>query len=656
MTFVSSIPVICVLHINFNMKVSHAWLQTFFEDTLPSAQELADIFTFHSFEVEGVEQVGEDWVIDIDVLPNRSSDCLCHRGIAREVSTLLSLPMKTDPLRSPLPVWEMTNNLTVTVADNAFCPRYMAAEIRGVTVRPSPKWLQDALTTLGQKSINNVVDATNYVMLNTGQPLHAFDFALLTKDADGKRNITVRLAHEDEEITTLTNDTYTLSPTHQVITDGVSGEALALAGIKGGKVAEVTEKTVDILLESANFNFVNVRKTSNELKLATDASLRFQNEPSVLLPAFALRDLIALITELTEGTLVGVADVFDGLAERDPIDVTLTEINTLLGTDLSISDVEKILVRFEWEFSLDGEEFAITGSWERSDLLTKEAFIEEIGRVHGYANITSQLPPLPDTPADVNQRQYYFEKIQRLLSDLGYSEVLTYTLADRGEVELINPLASDKAFLRMNIRDGLMKALDLNVQNAPLLGLDVVKIFELGTVFTKDGEEISLAIGGRAVSGKQSKVDAMVKEDIEKILEILDIKESITIHDGVFEISLKNCLALLPEAQSYDIALPWNTDARYTRWSSYPYMLRDISLWVPKGVSADDVFSIIKQEGTTLLLRGDMFDEFEKDGRVSYAWHLVFLSHEKTLTDTEIGGIMENITKKLQSNEGWEVR
>jgi len=644
------------LHTSFNMKISRNWLQKYFESTLPSALELADLFTFHSFEVEEVTQVEDDWVIDVDILPNRSSDCLSHRGIAREVSTLLSIPLKNDSLRDTLPAWKPLTHTKVSVENNALCPRYMTALIRGVRVEPSPPWLQKALKTLGQKSINNIVDATNYVMLDTGQPLHAFDYSLLATDEEGTRHLSVRLAKKGEEITTLTGDTYTLGDTHQLIADGVSGLPLALAGIKGGKVAEVTEGTVDVILESANFNFVNVRKTSNELKLATDASVRFQNEPSQLLPAFALRDLITLIEDVSEGELVGVIDVFTGTGERTPVNVTLSEINSLLGTNLLVTDVEDILVRFEWEFSRDAEEFAVTSAWERSDVTIKEAIIEEIGRVYGYSNIPSQMLPTPESRPLVNKNQYYIEKIQKSLSEMGYSEVLTYTLAERGEVELLNPLASDKAFMRRNITDGLLKALELNVQNAPLLGLEAVKLFELGTVFTAEGEELSLAIGGRAVSGKQRVIDDTLQSDIEKVLETIGLSEKVVLKDGIFEIPLKNIIALLPDVDAYEPGLLWNTDARYTRWSPYPFVLRDISVWVPKEVSSEEVLASIMKDATELLVRHEQFDEFEKDERVSYAWHLVFQSYEKTLTDIEINAIMTKITQNIQSNPGWEVR
>lgn len=638
------------------MKVSRNWLQKYFEKDLPDAKELAEVFTHHAFEVEGVEEVGDDVVIDVDVLPNRSSDCLSHRGVARELSTLLSFPMAHDPLRENLPAWEPLDNVMVSVENKTLCQRYMVALMRGVVVKPSPDWLKKALETLGQKSINNVVDATNYVMLNVGQPLHVFDYSRLQEDDEHKKNITIRCAKDGEKITTLTGDEYTLKSTHQIITDGVSGDPLALAGIKGGKQAEVTQETVDILLESANFNFVVVRKTANDLKLVTDASLRFQNEPAVQLTAFALRDLIELIVEVAEGKLVGVVDTYEPVGEKEPIEVTLYEINSLLGTQLTVEDVEKILVRFEWEFSRNNDEFVVTGPWERTDLTSKESIIEEIGRVHGYRSLEAKKLPEFSAPPVVNKKQYYIEKVQNLLSDMGYSEVLTYTLVDTGEVELRNPLASDKSFMRMNLADGLRKALQFNAQHAPLLGLDAIRLFEIGTVFTATGEKTHLGIGCRSLTGKQGKLEESLKSDIEKLLSVLESDTVVKIEDGVFEFPVDTIFTLLPQPSTYEPELSWNTEARFVQWSAYPFVLRDIAVWVPQNTTKEMVERIIFEHATDLLVRYDLFDEFAKEDLVSYAWHLVFQSKERTLTDEEIGAIMEKVTLALNTKEGWKVR
>jgi phenylalanyl-tRNA synthetase beta chain len=643
------------------MKVSRDWLQTYFDTELPSADDIAAVLTAHAFEVEGVEHMeGGDATIDIDVLANRSSDCLSHRGIARELSTLLALPLRYDPLREPLPAWPVGHRLTVEVTDTELCPRYIAAVVRGVTVKPSPAWLQARLASIGQRSINNIVDATNFVMFSIGQPLHAFDLGKIHTDTEGFRTIEVRPAHQNETITTLTGDVYTLQPSNLIIADRVAGVPLAIAGIKGGVHAEIDQETTDIVLEAAHFNYTSVRKTSRGLRLATDASVRFQNEPAHELPAFALRDVLALILDIAGGELMGVKDMYTGPRERIPTDVTLSDINLRLGTTLSYDDVERILIRFEWEFSRSRDEFTITAPWERTDLTCREAYIEEIGRVYGYQNIVGILPPAPTNPPRVHRTQYYTDMLRHALLTLGYSEVLTYTLRNRGEVALQNPLASDKALLRMSLADGMRDALDQNASTALLLGLSDIKLFEIGTIFTTAGERLSLALGARAVHTKASVLQAQLKEDSAHLQALLGHERtneaSPVVQEGIIELPLEHYLTLLPTPHTYESPLPWNTEARFTMWSRYPYIARDIAVWVPADIQPEVVIAHIEEQGTDLLIRTDMFDTFEKNGRTSYAWHLVFQSNTKTLTDDEVGTIMERITLTLNNTPQWEVR
>jgi len=638
------------------MKISCAWLQTYFGDELPSADKLAELLTFHSFEVEGVMRVGDDWLIDLDILPNRSSDCLSHRGVARELATLLERPMRREPLREPVPSIPTGAHLTVAVDDHMQCSRYMGAIIRGVTVGESPAWLRQALETVGLRSINNVVDITNYVMLDIGQPLHVFDLAKLGRARDGTAALRVRAARQGERITVLTGETYELSEEHLLITDGVRNSPLALAGIKGAMQAQISTDTVDLVLEAAHFNYKTIRSTSRTLKLSTDASLRFQNNPAVELPAFAVRDAVRLIADIAGGTLVEVADAYQPRGERTPIDVTLSRINTVLGTTLSIEDVERILVRFEWEFSRDREEFAVTPPWERSDISIPEDIVEEVGRIYGLRTLQASLPKVPAEPPRVAKSHYYTDLIRNVCAELGYSEVLTYMLRDRGEVELANPLASDKAFVRMNLRDGLDEALTLNVPNAPLLGLDDVRLFEIGTRCTTRGEELSLALGVRAVRGKQAVLNTALMRDIAEIEARLGASLGLMVHDGMAEGSLLPALAQLERPKAYHEPLPWNSDMRFTAWSPYPYVLRDIAVWVPANATADEVLSVVQGQAGVLLVRHDQFDEYIKDDRVSYAWHLVFQADDHTLTDEEVTARMDAIARAIQTHKGWQVR
>src|SRR3989338_92095 len=300
-----------------SMKISRNWLQTFFNAPLPDARALSDALTFHAFEIESVEND----VLDVKVTPNRGHDCLSHRGIAKEISAILNIPMKSDLLsadprgvlssvpRTPL-------GLEITIGNLALCARYIAGYIRGVKVGPSPDWLRENLEAIGQKSINNIVDAANFVMFNLGQPLHAFDASkLASKSEQSTVNsqqflIHVRNAKKGEKITTLDDKEYALSESMLVIADGNSGKAIGIAGVKGGKTAEVSEATTDIIIESANFDGVSVRKTAQALKLRTDASQRFEQGISPELAGYGMRAVTDLILKVAGGEIIGFVDEY----------------------------------------------------------------------------------------------------------------------------------------------------------------------------------------------------------------------------------------------------------------------------------------------------------------------------------------------------------
>lgn len=608
---------------------------------------MEELLSLRAFEIEGIEQVGDDWVIDVDVLPNRSSDCLSHRGIAREISVLIQQPMKYDPFLEPLPVWKVSDMLGVEVKESDLCPRYMGAVMRGVAVGPSPDWLKKALESIGQKSINNIVDAANYVMFNVGQPLHAFDLDKLSKDNETAR-IQVRSAQDREKITVLTGEVYELDTNDLLIADGVSGEPLAIAGIKGGKMAEIDVNTKDIVLEAASFNYVSVRKTSRKLKLTTDASVRFQNEPSPELVVYAMRDVIQLITDIAGGKIEGVVDVYAKPPASHAVTVTLNDIQSLLGATIAEQEVGSIFSRLGFTYRQEGDTFTVTSPFERTDLSIKGDLIEEVGRVYGYENIKAVLPLVPKEKPAVNKSFYYAQKVKKALADLGFSEVYTYTLRDKGEVELENPLATDKAFMRANLADGIREALVLNTYNAPLLGLVAVKIFEIGTVFKKEGEYMSLALGV-----KHKKAKEILEQTLDTLKQAIPAIEGDS-KDGVIEINFDQAIQALPAPDAYEL-LSEETAKTYQPFSLYPFVLRDIAVWVPENIEEKNILNLITQQAGDLLVRADLFDTFKKDGRISYAFHLVFQSKEKTLTDVEVSEVMNSVVNQMQK-EGWEVR
>jgi phenylalanyl-tRNA synthetase beta chain len=635
------------------MKVSVSWLQKYFDGALPSTQELVDALTFHSSEVEEVIGDGENTVLDVKVLPDRAPYGLSHRGIAYELAAALDRPLVSDPLREPLPEYPTDAKVSVSI-DDPKCARYMAAHIEGVKVGPPPDWLKSALERVGQRSINNVVDATNYVMLNIGQPLHAFDAAKL--EGDTKR-ITVRAAKEGEKITVLTGEEYALPEGTLLIADGASGAPIGIAGVKGGKAAEITEATTSLVIESANFDGTNVRKTSQALKLWTDASLRFQNKLSPELAAYGLRDVVALILELAGGTLVGAVDQYpDPEPAASPVSCTVSMINSLLGTSFSAEDISGALDRLSLTHVLEGETVTVRPPFERRDLAIWEDVGEEVGRVLGYDQVApSQLPPLT-TDAPDQRRFAGIERIRDFLVERGFVEISTQSFAAAGEIELANPLQQERPWLRASLSANMEDALARASAIAPLaLGPEpMLKLFELGTVFATDGEHLSLAMGYRQLSGKSSA--SVLEEAVTGLMEAFPaagISRSADTGTDVAELSLAQAdLESIGEGYApMRVALD-----SFRPFSIYPFALRDIAVWTPEGTEESEVALLIEKEAGELLRRIDLFDRFEKDGRISYAFRLVFQSDERTLSDADIDPAMERATAALNGKEGWQVR
>jgi len=603
------------------MKVSLKWLQTYFDTPLPSAERIADAYTFHAFEID---EMGGD-LMDVKVLPNRAADCLSHRGLAKELSAILDVPLTHDPLRAVMPDFAHTDALGVEIEDPKKCLRYMGALVKGVKVGPSPAWLKEALEAVGQRSINNVVDATNYVMFNIGQPLHAFDAAKL-EQRDGTYKIGVRSAREGEKITTLSGEEYALTPNIQLITDAHADAPIALAGVKGGKAAELTEDTVDIIVESANFDGTTTRRAAQTLKLFTDASLRFQNRPSPELAAYGMRDVIALITEIAGGEVAGVVDVYPVQSPQAPVSVSLARINSVLGSTFSHEEVVGVFKRLGLDTQVNGDTFTITPPFERTDLIIPEDLIEEVGRTIGYDRIASQeLPALASAPDQARYRG--MERMKDQLVEQGFIEVSTQSFAKKGDITLANPLDKGMPALRMSLEDNLKSALEQAKHYAPLVLApgQKPKLFEVGTVFPKEGEFVELRMTER----------------------VPEWGENAGTSDNL-------SIAKLEEYGKEYAPVRYVLGA-YQLFSNYPFIARDIALWVPSGVAASDIEKMIRAHATELLVRFDQFDRFEKEGRVSYAFRLVFQSPERTLTDDEVNGIMDAISAALRT-ASYEVR
>jgi phenylalanyl-tRNA synthetase beta chain len=463
------------------MKISYNWLKWYIPEA-PEPLKLRDVFTSHLCEVESVDKFEDDNIFDLKILPDRAHDLLSHQGVARELASLLNIKFVDPTPKYKVPESKKTD-LKIDVQSDK-CRRYMGRIIRNIKVGPSPDWVVKHLESIGQRSINNMVDAANIVMYDCGQPTHVFD---LEKINDC---LVVRFAKEGEEITTLDNKNLKIKSSNLVIADAKN--VLAIAGVKGGKIAEVDNNTTNIVLEVANFDPTSVRKTAQAVNIVTDAKKRFENDLSPELASFAMLEFSGLILEVCpDASFEDAVDVYPNKQEIKKLSFSVAKIRSILGFEVSVGDIKDVLNRYNFEYVEKDEVFEITVPAMRMDLNIEEDMAEEIGRVLGYDKIKPEIPKIDFAP---KQNEIYSKILwsrNKLLNE-GYGEVMTYTFRDKGEVEVLAS-ASDKKFLRTNLSDGLKESMKLNQLNMPLLGMKEIKIFEIGTIFKKSGEEMHVA-------------------------------------------------------------------------------------------------------------------------------------------------------------------
>jgi phenylalanyl-tRNA synthetase beta subunit len=797
------------------MKVSYNWLKDFFDTPLPTPEVIQDLLTMHSFEVESLVPHGSDFILDIKVLPDRAHDCLSHWGIAKEVSALTGITLRSDLFHNV--DLQFTDKVFTGIEDAKDTMRFLAVHIRNVEVRESPEWLKTALESVGQKSINNIVDATNYIMLAYGQPMHAYDTGKLESE-DGHYFLVSERAGKVEQFSALDNKEYTIAPDMLVIRDGTSKKTLGIAGIKGGNASKIDSDTRNIILEAANFNASLIRKTSQRLKLRTDASERFEKEIIPELALRAMKEVIDLILDISgPNTLVdGISDAYPKRRNYYRLGLGLRDVELKLGIKISEKDLYEILERLGCEIrraetkdvvtlaeavlgapyklgssisfdapnafdcssltaylfsqigysipriSVDqfffakkivegnllpgdfvflnshtgrihhksiefmpgaevtagvdhvalyvgnGEvihasprkgyvvrekiieneniknnivgfgrvifedvRYVVTVPLERLDLMSKRAFlvsgntedlIEEIGRVYGYVNIPSTSLPATSFKPAINKTYYYTEKIRQALVGEGFSEVMTYAFTHTGEVEVENPLGQDKKFLRKSLMPALETALKANLVNAELLGLERIKLFEMGKVFEQDREILMLGIAVENAKKMKETPATYIQTIISTLSDTLGVyvpEPRVSETQRVVEINIHELIKKLPDPTEYEFEEKKSV-ITYSPISPYPYIVRDLALFVPEGVAPETVEALTAPFLTNLCVRSTLFDSFLKtlpDGtkKQSYAWRFIFQSFERTLTDEEVNKIMEGVYSAVKEN-GFEVR
>lgn len=472
------------------MKISYNWLKELVDVDL-APPDLAVKLTMAGLAVDAVEHHGDDSILEFDLTSNRP-DCLSHLGIAREAAAVLGKTMRPPEAKIIESKTKTSDVTSVEILAPALCPRYTARVIRGVKIGPSPDWLVKRLEVLGQRSLNNVADITNYVMLEMGQPLHAFDLHQLR----GER-IVVRTAGSGEKITTLDGEERDLSPEMLVIAD--AERPVALAGIKGGEDSGITEMTADVLLEAAYFAPAQVRATSKALGLSTEASYRFERGTDPEIVAKASDRAAALIAEIAGGEVLGgLVDVYPTKPARDWIGFRRSRYMVLTGLQIELGEAERIMrsLGFSVEADIENDRLrAMPPSW-RVDVSIEEDLIEEVARIAGYDKLKNTLPGGAGAGAYLPGEDA--RRAARLtLTALGYNEAISFSfvngetdemLSEVGAVPrlaLLNPIDETQAHMRVTLLGGLLDALERNFNH----GARNVRLFEIGNCFMDDLRE-----------------------------------------------------------------------------------------------------------------------------------------------------------------------
>jgi len=643
-----------------------------------------------------------DFVMEIGLTPNRP-DASCHLGVARDMAAVLNKSLKKPfaSLKSH-PESDLEGEITVEIKNPELCHRYVGMLIRNVEVKPSPEWLQNRLRAIGLRPINAIVDATNYVLHELGQPLHAFDFDLLNN-----KRIIVQTFDKERKFVTLDEQERTIPAGSLFICDGDT--PVALAGIMGGGNSEINDKTKTVFLESAYFEPVSIRKTSKAVGLQTDSSYRFERGIDPNITYAAAKRCAELIAELTGGTIEnGYIDNHPIVTESKTISLRLARLNRILGMEFTANQAVSILKSLEFDVKKNGgDEMYVTVPTFRPDVTTEIDLIEEVARIFDYNKI-----PNPDyikfsRPEQLPFREQFQDRVRDLMVNLGYREIYANSLLPQREAELfasenkliytLNPISKDTAVMRPSLVPGFIRAAAFNF-NRDAKG---VKFFEIGNVFKKDDKgtfhagireetHILVGCGGENTSASWNRKPIQysvfdIKGSIDRLLNDLRIAEKIKVEtvdenkvvytagkDWVGEVMILpgNQKKIFDTNEALFCAefsltrlqrLAEKLDAlKYTPVPKYPGVEFDLALIVDTATAAGDLMEVIRQNGTQRLTDIQVFDLFEGkslgEGKKSIAFRLKFIDTSKTLTIKDVDSIIGKIVKRLNQEFGAELR
>lgn len=653
------------------------------------------IYVFSEAQVPGTDALQalylDDQVMEFDLTPNRA-DALSMIGTAYEVAALYNTKMtKPDTTSNELEL-SANDELTVTIENEDKVPYYSARVVHDVTIEPSPIWMQARLIKAGIRPINNVVDISNYVLLEYGQPLHMFD-----QDAIGSQQIVVRQANEGEKMTTLDDTERELLTSDIVITNGQT--PIALAGVMGGDFSEVKEQTSNIVIEGAIFDPVSIRHTSRRLNLRSESSSRFEKGIATEFVDEAVDRACYLLQTYANGKVLKDRVSSGELgAFITPIDITADKINRTIGFDLSQNDIVTIFNQLGFDTEINDDVITVQVPSRRKDITIKEDLIEEVARIYGYDDIPSTLPVFDKvTSGQLTDRQYKTRMVKEVLEGAGLDQAITYSLVSKEDatafsmqqcqtIDLLMPMSEAHASLRQSLLPHLIEAASYNVARKN----KDVKLFEIGNVFFANGEGelpdqveyLSGILTGDYVvnqwQGKKETVDFyLAKGVVDRVSEKLNLEFSYRradidgLHPGrTAEILLENKVVgfigeLHPTlAADNDLKRTYvfelNFDAlmavsvgyiNYQPIPRFPGMSRDIALEVDQNIPAADLLSTIHAHGGNILKDTLVFDVYQGEhlekGKKSIAIRLNYLDTEETLTDERVSKVQAEIEAAL---------
>jgi phenylalanyl-tRNA synthetase beta chain len=654
----------------------------------------------------------EDILIELDILANRGHDALSHISIAREICALegrkMAESIKSTKSKKSLKSIK-SKVLSVEVKDKKICPRYFAAVMENIEVKESPAWIKSVFRNLGIKSINNIVDATNYVMLELGQPLHAFDLDRLTNKErikDESARIIIRSAKDGEEIKLLDGSVKKLENEDIVIAN--ENKILALAGVMGGEDSGINKDTKTIVIESANFNPRNIRKTRMRLGLQTDASMRFEKGIDPNLAEMAMARVVEIISWM-DGKVEGAIDFYPNKIKPWKIKLNLDYVKKLLGEEIRSDKVLMILRNLNLGTKKIGsEKIEVEIPTIRIDLKTQEDLIEEVGRVYGYENIKPQVPHAPVQTPEIDGNRLFVRNLKNILCGTGFSEVYNYSFYSRRDselaqvgaiehLELSNPINPNQELMRVNLIIGLIKNAVTNWKN-----FSSFRIFEIGRSYrakNNDLPEEKMMLAGILADKEGKKQKAYEFYELKGMVETLlqssgfsnwyfdefnpasDDTLATLWHEGrTAEIKIEgtdetvgfigelNPLVLTEfgiherlaafEIDIEKLLREVLSECEYQPIRKYPAVERDISMLVESDVRVDDVLRSIQKGGGNLVLDVDLFDIYDlpDEERTSFAFHISFGADERTLESQEVDVLMARIIDNLEKDLKVRVR